>query len=322
MLITTEGICEDNLDKTTVCVLLTTFNRGETTLKALITLDDERLMIDYLVIDDASTDDTRRLLREWNEPSGETDDDTSEEKPHLPHRRSNGKLYIIKGSGSLFWAGGMRKGMEMLLEKDKNYDYLLMINDDVEFYPDAIIKMIGRSKEKGNMPVTGATLGKPGVSVDLPGNNGKDIKTTTYGGVLYDMNKAKPRHLSISEADKRPVDTMNCNCFLLPWEIFRAAGVFDKHYVHSAADYDYGFRLKNLGFKVWLTPFYVGECDDNDISGTWRDTSLSRLDRLRKKESVKGLPWKQWYYYLRKNFGLRQALWHSVTPYLRILTGR
>ncbi len=305
-----------------VCVLLTCYNRANTTLRALNSIDDERLRIDYLVIDDASTDGTRQTLREWNDP--ECDEDVPNES--RSGRVSEGTLVIVKGSGSLFWAGGMRKGMEILSELDrkdgsfirdeeqgknlkvKAYDYLVLINDDVLFYPDVLMKMIERSREKGGMPVSGVTKSSSGGA--------------SYGGVLYDMKSAKPFQMDISEADRHPADTMNCNCFLLPWDVFRKAGIFDSHYVHSLADYDYGFKLKKMGYKVWLTDFYVGECDDNSIEGTWRDTRLGRMERLKKKESVKGLPRAQWYYYLRKNFGLRQAIWHSITPYLRILFGK
>jgi len=307
-----------------VCVLLTTYNRADVTIKALNSIDDESLRIDYLVVDDASSDGTRAALRDWN--NTDTDNvtrDTNEE----PLRKSKGILHIIKGSGSLYWAGGMRKGMEFLLNADKKagetvvkegdklirrrvkpYDYLLLINDDVVFYPGIIRKMIERSKSKGDMPVTGATRDKKGKA--------------SYGGVIYDMKKAKPRQMDISEAEEYPVDTINCNCFLLPWEIFREAGAFDSMYIHSLADHDYGFTLSNMGYDIWLTDFYVGECEDNSIKGTWRDRTLSRSERLKKKESVKGLPRKQWYYYLKKNFGSRQAIWHSITPYLRILFGK
>ncbi len=288
-----------------VCVLLTTYNRAETTLKALDTIDDERLKIDYLVVDDLSTDDTRQVLREWNSRESYDGDSPVDNS----HRRSRGDLKIIKGTGSLFWAGGMRKGMEFLSEPGNagKYDHLVLINDDVTFYPDTLIRMIERSEEKGNEPVTGVTRSRDG--------------SVSYGGVKYDMARAKLRFMDITEAEE-PCDTMNCNCFLMPWKVFTEAGAFDDHYVHSLADYDYGFKLKRMGHKVWLTDFYVGECEDNQIEGTWRDVSLGRLERLKKKESVKELPRKQWFYYLKKNFGLRQAVWHSITPYLRIIVGK
>ena len=52
-----------------------------------------------------------------------------------------------------------------------------------------------------------------------------------------------------------------------------------------------------------------------------RATSLSIGDRLKKKRSPKGLPTRQWFHFLKKNFGLPQAVFYSVTPYIKILFG-
>ena len=58
------------------------------------------------------------------------------------------------------------------------------------------------------------------------------------------------------------------------------------------------------------------------MSGGWLDNSLSRKERFKKKESIKGAPMKQWFYFLRKNFGLVEAVRGGITPYVRILIGR
>ena len=67
---------------------------------------------------------------------------------------------------------------------------------------------------------------------------------------------------------------------------------------------------------------YVGVCPYIDLKGGWSDTSLSRLERLKKKESIKGAPFKPWFYFLKKNFGWTQALLHGFTPYVRIMLGK
>jgi GT2 family glycosyltransferase len=97
---------------------------------------------------------------------------------------------------------------------------------------------------------------------------------------------------------------------------------FDPHYVHSLADFDYGLEMRRKGIPVQVSVSYAGICPDNDSTGGWTDRKLSRRERLRKKESVKGAPFRPWFYFLRKNFGLGQAILHGFTPYLRILLGR
>jgi hypothetical protein len=80
--------------------------------------------------------------------------------------------------------------------------------------------------------------------------------------------------------------------------------------------------MRRKGIPVQVSVSYAGICPDNDSTGGWTDRKLSRRERLRKKESVKGAPFRPWFYFLRKNFGLGQAILHGFTPYLRILLGR
>ncbi|MBR6850260.1 MAG: hypothetical protein IKM88_08515, partial [Lachnospiraceae bacterium] len=70
------------------------------------------------------------------------------------------------------------------------------------------------------------------------------------------------------------------------------------------------------------TADFVGECDDNDVSGSWKDRALDRKTRLKLKEGPKGLPRKDWYHFVRKNYSFPAAVYHSMTPYLRILLGK
>ena len=66
----------------------------------------------------------------------------------------------------------------------------------------------------------------------------------------------------------------------------------------------------------------MGLCNNNDNKGTWTDVNLSRIERIKKKESVKGAPTKQWFYFLEKNFGIFSAIKGTVTPFIRIIIGK
>ncbi len=277
-------------DKISVRVILTCHNRKDTTLKCIETIYDEKLEESFLIVDDGSNDGTAEAVLSLGEKLGLS-------------------IKIIKGSGSLFWAGGMRLGMEEELRSGIKSDYIALVNDDVEFVPGALMAMIERSRQKDHAVISGATSW-----------HGAD--KGSYGGVRYDFKKAEPKQIEIDDADSTECDTMNCNCVIMLYDVFKKAGAFDSHYTHSMADYDYGFKLKKMGYHIYLTDFYVGYCDDNSSKGTWRDPSLSRSLRLKKKESPKGLPFSEWYYYLKKNFGLGIAIWHSLTPYIRILIGK
>ena len=84
-------------------------------------------------------------------------------------------------------------------------------------------------------------------------------------------------------------------------------------------DFDYGFSAGKKGYQIRVSDNYVGVCPDNPVGVSWRNTELSMKERLRRKESPKGLPKKEWFHYLNKNYNLITALVYSAIPYMRIL---
>lgn len=46
---------------------------------------------------------------------------------------------------------------------------------------------------------------------------------------------------------------------------------------------------------------------------------MPRIQRIKKKESPKGNPYKEWWYFIRKNYGKLYAVVYSITPYIKIL---
>jgi GT2 family glycosyltransferase len=117
-------------------------------------------------------------------------------------------------------------------------------------------------------------------------------------------------------------DTFNANCVLIPFNVFQKLPNIDKKYTHSLGDFDYGLEAGRRGVPIVVSDFFVGKCNDNPSSGTWRDVTLSRRERLKKKESPKGLPRREWFYFVRKHFGFLSACISSMTPYVRILIGK
>ena len=121
-----------------------------------------------------------------------------------------------------------------------------------------------------------------------------------------------------------PADTFNCNCVLLPNNIMRETGNFDEVYTHSFADYDYGLEITRKNYKIYGTDFYVGRCTDDTqvVTNIWSNNKLPILKRIKLKESPKGLPFKEHYHYLMKNFGFFWMLRYLFTPYIKILLGK
>lgn len=271
-------------------IILTCYNRREKTTKCIRSIVEEnhKISLIFVVVDDNSTDGTIDAVREI-----------------VPD------AYILTGNGGLFWNGGMHMGMEYALQHIKDADYYVMINDDVDFYPgifDAMAEELSHDGAEIKRVLVGATQSDDG--------------TLSYGGIKYQGKKSlKLRTIGPDESDMQ-CDTFNANCVFIPREIFRKAGSTDPHYSHSMGDFDYGFTIKRLGFKINVFNMFVGRCNDNPVNGTWQDKSLSIRKRLKLKEGKKGLPFKDWYRYLRKNFGIDVAVIRSFTPYIKIFLGR
>ena len=118
---------------------------------------------------------------------------------------------------------------------------------------------------------------------------------------------------------QQEADTFNANCVLIPYKVFVKVGPIDSHYIHSLGDFDYGLELKRHGNILHVSKDYCGICDINSIENTWVDVSLDIKERVRRKEAIKGAPTKQWFYFLKKNFGIGNAIFGSLTPFVRIL---
>lgn len=276
----------------TVTVMLTCFNRIKYTIPCVEALveGNPKVSFHFIITDDNSTDGTREALKK------------------LPY-----SIKLLSGNGQLFWNGGMEKTLDFALTKAEKTDYYLLVNDDVIFFKGSIEALIERQK--------GAPKGGVHDQAVIIGSTEDSSGRTSYGGVkLLSKYFARFALVEPSEAYEE-CDTFNGNCVLIPMEVFFKTGNVDSAYRHSMSDYDYGMRIRKLGFMIYNSSEHVGKCNDNDVSGSWRDVTLKRGERLKKKESPKGLPRRDWYHFIRKNYGLFPAIYHSITPYIRILLG-
>jgi GT2 family glycosyltransferase len=269
-------------------VLMTCHNRRETTLACLEALYLQNLNFDVYLVDDGSYDGTS--------------DAVSSKYP---------KVKIIKGSGNLFWVGGMRLAFSEALKVD--YDYYLWLNDDILLEGNALYQLLKthsqlKQKNLQNSIVVGST---------------KDPVThqTTYGGQIELKRWYSRKFVLLDSTSKlQECETMNGNCVLIPHSVAVKVTNLDTAFVHTMGDLDYGLRARKLGCSIWVAPGFVATCSRNSIQGSWADKQLPLLKRLKKVTQAKAFPLQAWTVFIRRHAGFFWWLYWTQ-PYIRAVIG-
>jgi GT2 family glycosyltransferase len=273
-----------------IAVLMTSFNRRELTLRSLGSLNKQNnpsdIQLTVFLVDDGCTDGTAEAVRS-----------------KFPG------VKILKGDGSLFWNGGMRKAFDAATQEC--FDAYLFLNDDTILYEDALMGVVTCAR-------SWIAVGAPAIVV---GSTRSPITGRhSYGGILrrhrgmeFRLEKVMP-HPSSST----PCDTMNGNFALIPQQVAAVIGNVEKRFRHQFGDLDYGLRAKRAGFDVVVAPGYVGECHPNSPAGSWRDPRMPFSRRWASLISPKGVPFAEWFLFTRRHYGWRWP-YYSVSPYLKTI---
>ena len=104
-----------------IAALITCFNRKDKTLSCLTSLyhaldtynekSEDKIELSVYLTDDGCTDGTADAVR---------------------NNFADKKITILQGDGNLYWAGGMRFAWKEALKKHSEWDFYLLLNDDVD----------------------------------------------------------------------------------------------------------------------------------------------------------------------------------------------
>ena len=205
---------------------------------------------------------------------------------------------IICTAGNNFWCKGMYIAMKKAYAR--KYQLYFMINDDVLFFDNMLDTMLDSYKRAGEIcGIVGTTISQ----ID-----GK----ATYGGRIgeFDLSIILPQNTL------QKCGVANWNCFLIPHQVIEQVGLIDKKYAHSFGDFDYSMAMARKNIPLYVANDYIGYCERNGKEGTFRDVSLSRLERLKKMHGKKGIAFFSQLRYYLKNFGVMYG-WRAVFSYIK-----
>lgn len=259
-----------------VSVLITCFNRKDKTLICLrslqksVALLSSAFKVKVYLVDDGSTDGTSDSV-----------------KVEFP------EVKIIKGSGQLYWAGGMRLAWLAAIQGDSNY--FLLLNDDTFLYEDSLSRILDASEK--------ISIKKGRAAVLIGSTIEKELGLISYGGrKLY--SKLRPNSYSVfSDTEFLECDLGNANIMLIEKSIVQRIGILSNRFTHGIADYEYTLRAKKSGIDVVVIPGILGVCA-NDHAQNWLSNDKPLSERIKYLYSPKGLAYKEYLYLIRKHFVL------------------
>ncbi|MFN6569665.1 glycosyltransferase family 2 protein [Dendronalium sp. ChiSLP03b] len=271
-----------------LAVIMTCFNRRETTLNCLHSLYQQTKSFDVYLTDDGSSDGTSKAV-----------------KVFYP------QVQILQGNGNLFWVGGMRLAFAEAMQKD--YDYYLWLNDDTILESNTLERLLTIHQKLLESGRENSIL--VGTTQDLI------TREASYGGAMKSRKWYSNKYEFLGSTEViQECDTMFGNCVLVPRAVVKKVGNLDAAFIHSLGDLDYGLRARKNGCSIWVVPGYVGTCSKNSIRNSWVDTKLSVLERLKKVIQVKAFPLKPWTAFCRRHSGLFWVIYWFL-PYLRAIIG-
>lgn len=262
------------MKKENIAVLLTCHNRKDKTVTCLASFYNATIPSNYTV-DVYLTDD------------GCTDDTVSTVKELFP------EVYIIKGNGNLFWAGGMRLAWKKAIEK-KEYDAYILLNDDVVLKKDFFHRLL---------EADAYALSKTGKSGIYSGAMESD-KTgeITYGGARVHNYLFIVRFKKVTPIDiPQECDLTNANLLWVSKGVVNELGILDHRFTHGIADYDYTLFAKKNNFPILLAPGVCGTCI-YDHGENWKNSKSPLKERIAYLKSPTGLAYREYLYYVNKFF--------------------
>jgi len=238
-------------------IVIPIYNRIESTLQCLSSIYSQKnLEINVIVVDDGSQDNSSQAIKE-----------------------SYPKVTVLNGTGSLFWTGAVRLGINYVLRICDKQDWVLLMNNDVQLTQGSIKNLVSFSESKKRRVITGA------LSVDL-----KDKDTIVKSGTRiksYPLNITHHIYQGYSLSSLEPcqaveVDLLTARCLLHPIEVFWTIGNYDAELLpHYGGDDEFTARAKRSGYGLYILPSTVVYLDNGDDNGKHSNRFLSGLFGIR-----------------------------------------
>lgn len=266
-----------------VYILLPTRNRLNFLKKNIGCIRNQSFKdISIVVVDDGSTDGSDQWLAQ------QTD------------------IHSIRGNGNLWWTGAMRKGVEYILAKAKNDDFIFTMNDDAEFDSDLLKTLVNCQKELGVSAIVGSVcfLNRTRQKVV---NSGAVVRLDDNWG--FGTKLLLPENYQTQSPQK--VDLLSGKGTLIPIRVFKKVGNFDKDLPHYGADYEFSYRAKKNGFQPYI-------CYQAEVYNQQQDGGYNDVKQIRTLKDIKEIFFSK---RSKRNIWYRLVYLSKTTPWWNTMRG-
>jgi len=265
-----------------IAVLLTCFNRKTKTLACLRQMyaayepHRKEFGISVYLTDDGCTDGTvDAVYREFADKN----------------------IRILKGTGTLYWAGGMRNSWNESLKG--YYDGYLLLNDDTLVSNNVFSEIMNTHLFSIKYLNTGGIY----IGTTSSPENKSEI---TYGGSVI-MSRWKHKTKLVMPNGKSPqfCDLANANIMFVSAHAVQRIGILNDTYTHVLADYDYTLAARKKGIPVLITSNFCGICENDHPYDINTFVNKSLIERIKFTYSPLGFAFTNYLEYYRRNFWYR-----------------
>jgi GT2 family glycosyltransferase len=203
-----------------IFIAIPVYNRKETTKHCLVRLNSQSFKnFETVVCDDGSTDGTGQMI-----------------KKEFP------KVTLLKGNGNLYWSGGYNRCLNYIFKKAEKGDYILALNDDIDFDNNYLFNLIKAGKNNPNKLVMSA------------GYDEKNRNKIVTG--MYKLNPVTMLRFPATRKNEREkyaaIDSVSGKGLLIPLNIAKKIGFADqKRFIHMG-DHDLSLRCKKYGIQTMV----------------------------------------------------------------------
>lgn len=200
------------------------------------------------------------------------DDGSSDETSHQIHREFL-DVVVLPGDGELWWTGATALGIDWVLERCDDDDFILTLNNDTTVDPDYVETLLRVSSMFDYRALVGS-VAVDSRDRDTIVDGGPHISWITAKGGSYHAGESLAAVRSAGTTATRP-DLLPGRGTLIPVRCIKEIGNFDaRRLPHYGADYEFSVRARRSGYELVMSyeaPVY------SEVEATGVSTKRGRL---------------------------------------------